>query len=323
MGGINMRKKALLLAMSLMLTTTISLVGCGKKEEVKPEANSSKGAQVEEKVSFKGKYIVDVSYVKESLEKENLLLIDARGEETAKKGTIQGAMAMAWQSIAKVEDSKAGDEMWGTILEPEELSKKLSNLGIDKDKEIIIFAAAKNGWGDDGRILWELVAAGYDNVKMVDGGYDAMVSAGLPVVKEIATPELADVKIEAIDDTHLINTDALKKEYENVKVVDVRADEEYEGKTLYGEAKGGHLPGAIHIKYTDLFNEEENLKSNDDLTKIFETSGLSKSDKIVTYCTAGIRSAYMQLILEMCGFENSLNYDESYYRWCAVEEVEK
>jgi len=322
MGGINMRKKALLLAMSLMLTTTISLVGCGKKEEVKPETNSSKGAQVEEKVSFKGKYIVDVSYVKESLEKENLLLIDARGEETAKKGTIQGAMAMAWQSIAKVEDSKAGDEMWGTILEPEELSKKLSNLGIDKDKEIIIFAAAKNGWGDDGRILWELVAAGYDNVKMVDGGYDAMVSAGLPVVKEIATPELADVKIEAIDDTHLINTDALKKEYENVKVVDVRADEEYEGKTLYGEAKGGHLPGAIHIKYTDLFNEEGNLKSNDDLTKIFETSGLSKSDKIVTYCTAGIRSAYMQLILEMCGFENSLNYDESYYRWCAVEEVE-
>ena len=30
----------------------------------------------------------------------------------------------------------------------------------------------------------------------------------------------------------------------------------------------------------------------------------------------------MQLILEMCGFENSINYDESYYRWCAVEDVE-
>ncbi|WP_346917613.1 rhodanese-like domain-containing protein [Clostridium sp.] len=318
-----MRKKTLLLAMSLMLTTTILLVGCGKKEEAKSETNPSTGSQVEEKVSFKGKYIVDVSYVKESLEKKNLLLIDARGEETAKKGTIQGAMAMTWQSIAKVEDSKAGDEMWGTILEQEKLSEKLSNLGIDKDKEIILFAGSQNGWGDDGRILWELVAAGYDNVKMVDGGYDAMVAAGLPFVKEIVTPEKVEVKIEDIDDTHLINTDGLKKEYDNVKVVDVRADEEYKGKTLYGEAKGGHLPGAIHIKYTDLFNEDGTLKSNDDLTKIFETSGLSKDDKIVTYCTAGIRSAYMQLILEMCGFEDSLNYDESYYRWCAVEEVEK
>lgn len=45
-------------------------------------------------------------------------------------------------------------------------------------------------------------------------------------------------------------------------------------------------------------------------------------NKIVTYCTAGIRSAYMQLILEMCGFENSMNYDESYYRWCACQDVE-
>ena len=27
-------------------------------------------------------------------------------------------------------------------------------------------------------------------------------------------------------------------------------------------------------------------------------------------------------IAEMCGFENTLNYDESYYRWCAVNEVE-
>lgn len=53
-----------------------------------------------------------------------------------------------------------------------------------------------------------------------------------------------------------------------------------------------------------------------------EDVGFSKDDQIVTYCTAGIRSGYMQLILEMCGFGNSKNYDESYYRWCAVEEVE-
>ena len=56
---------------------------------------------------------------------------------------------------------------------------------------------------------------------------------------------------------------------------------------------------------------------------MFEEAGIAKTDKIVTYCTAGIRSAYMQLILEMCGFENSMNYDESYYRWSASQEVEK
>ena len=57
--------------------------------------------------------------------------------------------------------------------------------------------------------------------------------------------------------------------------------------------------------------------------KKFEDAGITKDDKVVTYCTAGIRSGYMQLILEMCGFKNTQNYDESYYRWCAVEDVEK
>lgn len=317
-----MRKRGLILALSIVLAMSIAMVGCGSKGESKPETSTSNETQKEE-VKFEGKYIVDASYVKENLKKKNLLLIDARGEDEAKKGTIEGAIAMTWQSIAKVENGKAGDAMWGTVLEPEKLSEKLGSLGISKNKEIILFAGAKDGWGDDGRILWELVAAGYNNVKMVDGGYDVMISEGLPVVKTIATPEKAEVKIDAIDETHLINTDKLKEEYDKVKVVDVRADKEYEGKTLYGEVKGGHLPGAIHIRYTDLFNDKGTLKSNDELIKLFEEAGLSKTDKIVTYCTAGIRSAYMQLILEMCGFENSLNYDESYYRWCAVEEVEK
>lgn len=302
---------------SVMLSTillSLTLMGCQGKSAGTNDSGS--------KVPFEGKYIVNAEYVKENLGKDNVLVIDARGEEEAGKGTVEGAIAMIWQSIAAVEDGKSGDEMWGTILEAEVLSERLGNLGINKEKEVILFAAAEDGWGDDGRILWELVAAGFENVKMVDGGYKALVDAGVPTTKTVAKPEKTEVNITDIDNTHVINTEDLKKIYDNAKIVDVRADKEYEGGTLYGEAKGGHLPGAIHIRYTDLFNEDSTLKSNDDLTSMFEEAGLSKNDTIVTYCTAGIRSAYMQLILEMCGFENTLNYDESYYRWCAVEEVE-
>ena len=73
----------------------------------------------------------------------------------------------------------------------------------------------------------------------------------------------------------------------------------------------------------DLFNSDSTLKSNEDLTKMFEDAGLSKEDHIITYCTGGIRSAYMQLVMEMCGFENSENYDESFYRWCVEGNLEK
>lgn len=301
-----MRKLALFLAAVL----TFSFVGCGT------------GAKTDEnKVAFEGKYVVSADYVKENL--DNIIVVDVRGEDEAKKGTVKGAIATTWQYLATCEDGSAGDANWGCILDTKRLSERLGELGLSKDKEIVLFSNAEKGWGEDGRIAWELIAAGYENVKIVNGGIKALKAADVEIVKGAATPEAVKVTVDAIDETHVINTDELKSIYDECMIVDVRDDKEYNGKTLYGEANGGHLPGAIHIRYTDLFDGDSTLKSKEEITKMFEDAGLSKDDHIVTYCTGGIRSAYMQLVLEMCGFENSENYDESFYRWCAIEELEK
>ena len=44
-------------------------------------------------------------------------------------------------------------------------------------------------------------------------------------------------------------------------------------------------------------------------------------DGILDVC-ATQQDAYVQLVLEMCGYENTWNYDQSYWRWCVVGEVE-
>ena len=308
----------------IMVIMSVFLTGCSSKNEEPVDTNKEnvEGTEnSENEMAFEGKYIVNADYVKENISNENILLIDARGEEAAQKGTIQGAIALKWQMLASV-DGKPGDEMWGTVLPADVLSEKLTNYGIGKDKDIIIFGVAKEGWGDEGRILWELNMAGYENLKMVDGGYDALVQAGIETTKGASVLEPINVEVTEFDNSHNINTDELAANYDSFKVVDVRADEEYDGKTLYGEANGGHLPNAIHIKFTDLFNEDGMLKSNADIVTLFNENGITKDDKVVAYCTAGIRSAYMQLILEMCGFENTYNYDESYYRWCVVNDVQ-
>lgn len=312
------------LLMTLVLVLALGLIGCGTDKESAPEESTNETTEKKEDVvRFTGDKIVDAEYVKENLDSKDIVLVDARGEEAAAKGTVKGAVALAWQYLATCEDGKSGDENWGCILDPKRLSERLGEMGLAKDKEIILFAAAQDGWGDDGRIAWELLAAGYENVKMVDGGIVALEAAGVEMQKGAAKPEKVELNIDSIDETYTINTTELAADYADYKVIDVRADEEYDGETLYGEAKGGHLPEAIHIRYTDLFNEDSTLKSNADITAMFEDAGITKDDQIVTYCTAGIRSGYMQLILDMCGFEKAKNYDESYYRWCAVEDVEK
>ncbi len=268
---------------------------------------------------FEGEYMVSPQYVADNL--DDIILIDARGE-AAQSETIKGATILAWQYLATCEDGAPGDENWGVILDTQRLSERLGEKGIDPAKEIVIFASSQDGWGDDGRIAWELLAAGYENVKLVDGGFDMLKAAGLETQEGETVYDPVEVNIETIDEEHVINTDELLEIYDEVKIVDVRALEEYEGATLYGEANGGHLPGAIHIDFVDLFQENGNLKSNAELEELFAQAGLSKDDEIVCYCTAGIRSAYMQLVLEMLGYENTQNYDESFYRWCVEQEVQ-
>lgn len=300
-------KKVLSLILTIALTFT--MVACTSKKVLKKSA-------------FSGDYIVDAEYAKKEYKAGNAILLDARGEEIAKKGTVEGAVATTWQNLSNVETVKQGEYDWGLILQPEELSKRLGNLGLSKDKEIILFAAGPKGWGEDGRIFWTLRAAGYDKLKMVDGGLNALISAGLKETKDVKKLDPVEVKIDKLDYKYVINTKELEKEYDDYLIIDVRADKEYKGGVHYGEAKGGHLPGAVQIKFTDLFDDDGYLKSNDEITKMFEGANIKKDSKVVTYCTAGIRSAYMELIMEMLDYKNVKNYDGSYYTWCANNKVE-
>ncbi len=308
-------KKMILLACSL--AAVIALTACGAKTEPTEPATQEQAAD-----AFAGEWVVDVAYAAERVGQEGTLFIDSRGEAQAILGTIEGAIATTWGDWC-ITEGKQGDEKWGCIQEPEMLEVTLGNLGITKDKEIIVLGETVKGWGDDARLVWELLAAGYTNVKMVDGGYSALKAYGAPTQMMASKPEKGEVEIEAIDYSHVMTTEELLANYDAYTIVDVRTDEEYNGAILNNEAQGGHLPGAIHIRYTDLFKADGTLKSNDELTKMFEDAGLTKEDAIVTYCTGGIRSAYTQLVLEMCGFENSYNYDQSFWRWAVVGEVEK
>ena len=100
----------------LLALVSLGLTGCGGGDE---KADTSKSAE-KETTAFTGEYIVDAEYVKKNL--DDLILIDARGEEEANKGTIKGATVIGWQNLASVEEGASGDEKWGLVLEPAELA---------------------------------------------------------------------------------------------------------------------------------------------------------------------------------------------------------
>ena len=330
------RKKVLVLCLIMVLSVA---AGCGKQDtdntvdaaekiegdvqEQQEESEAGKDAEeIPDDGHFHGEYIVTGEYAKDRIGAEDVLFIDARGWQKAVLGTLKGAIATTWQDLCTCQEGQAGDADWGKIPAPDDLEGRLGELGITKDKEIIVFADTLDGWGDDARLVWEFLAAGFEDVKMIDGGYAAAKAAGAETQLFASGSEPGEVTVDSIDNTHVMTTEELQANYDEYTIVDVRTDEEYNGAILYNEAQGGHLPGAIHVRYTDLFQEDGTLKPNSELAEMFESAGVDKEDKVVTYCTGGIRSAYTQLVLEMCGYENTWNYDQSFWRWAVVGEVE-
>ncbi len=270
--------------------------------------------EASEAKAIDSKYVVSSEWLKENLSKANLLILDARGQETYDKGHIPGAIAVTWQGFANLQGAP-GEANWGTVLEPEALSEKLSELGISTDKEIVLYTNTVGGWGEDGRIVWMLKRAGFDNVKLLDGGFNVWSAKGYEVTKEKTAPVAAAVEVKALDDKTNITTEELNSKLGKVVIIDTREKDEYEGATKFGEARGGHIPGAINIPFNSFTNADGTLKTATEIEGILASNNIKKDDEIVTYCTAGIRSAHMQLVLEILGYSNAKNYDASFYAW--------
>lgn len=75
------------------------------------------------------------------------------------------------------------------------------------------------------------------------------------------------------------------------------------------------------IAFETLFAPDNTVKSTSELRRMFEAAGLKPEDDIVTYCTAGIRSAHMALVLRMAGLTKARNYDASFYEWAAMKQL--
>ncbi|MCJ7690422.1 MAG: sulfurtransferase [Clostridiaceae bacterium] len=310
------------LSVSTLLVGSL-LVGCNanKTDEKK---NDTEVTQTEkQKVVadyFDGSYITDAKWLYENLNNKDTLILDARSDKDYAKGHIPGSVNVAWQGFSNME-GKPGDKGWGVVLSDDKLSEKLSAIGVDKNKTIVIYADSKTGWGEDGRFVWMLKMAGIENAKMLSGGFNFWESSKYEVSTKSVVPETSSFKIEKSNKNSTIKTEELNAKLGKVKILDSREKDEFAGAVKFGEARGGHIPGAISLTFNSLLNEDGTFKSADELDTIFKAAGLNKEDEIVTYCTAGIRSAHLALALRMTGYNNVKNYDESFYTWAKDESL--
>ena len=280
--------------------------------------SSSDSLPIEKRDYIQNNLLVSVDWMKKHLDDKDILIIDARGDEAYNKGHIKGAISTSWQFFSDMKALKG--EGFTTLLNHKILSEKFQQLGIDDKKTIIVYADP-NGWGEDGRIVWMLRMAGLSNTKILDGGWPLWEQSKGEISKIKESIKPSDFVISKINKDMLITTEEIVANRDDLAIIDTRSSAEWLGATIYGESRGGHIKDALHIEWSDLFNNDETIKTQKELESIMKEKGIFKDDKIVCYCTAGIRSAHMTLVLRMAGYKNAKNYAASMYEWSARTEL--
>ena len=277
--------------------------------------------------NFDFKKLVDADYLLKTRGNDNVVVIDARGSMLEEGALMYDkATVVDWTDISLL--GEFGGEELGKLLSKDNYREIFNILGIKENTEVLVygFTMPNQGFGDEARVVYTFNYARFDNVKIIDGGFDKVEQLGFnknynPENDRINVSNI--VREEAPDNGKAIFTDELLSlvNSADVQIIDTRLEAEYNGRVIYGENKAGHIPGSISVPFNSLVDEDGFIKSREALEEYFVSKGLDKNKLQITYCTTGVRASYVAMILEELGYKVR-NYEPSFARYANVGEVE-
>ncbi len=186
--------------------------------------------------------------------------------------------------------------------------------GVGQGRPVVVYddgdaTTAARGW-------WTLRYFGHENVRVLDGGYRAWVSAGLPVTTADPAPVPGDFTAKP---GHMPVLDAAGAQAvaRTGRLLDARAGERYRGETEPVDPVAGHIPGALSVPTAGNVNADGTFKDPAELAARFAAQGVTTDAGTVgAYCGSGVTAAHEVLALALAGFPASL-YVGSWSNWVA------
>lgn len=181
---------------------------------------------------------------------------------------------------------------------------------------------AARGW-------WTLRYFGHENVRVLDGGYRAWVSAGFAVTT--AEPEPAPGDFVARPG-HMPVLDAVgaQETARTGLLLDARPGQRYRGETEPIDPVAGHIPGAVSAPTVANVNADGTFKDAAELAARFAALGVTGAGTgagpgasaseggaaVGTYCGSGVTASHEVLALALAGVPAAL-YVGSWSSWVA------
>lgn len=231
--------------------------------------------------------------------------------EDSRKGLfIPGAVeAEAYQDFQAPEQFGKGARPLPDI---EDLQHSVQRMGLDNDRTIVVYDGDRAMTA--ARAWWVLKWAGFSDVRVLDGGFPAWVSAGKKTVKSPVVKPKTSISITP-GQMPEFGADDAKTFVRDGVLLDARIRPNYIGGPQEGgNPKRGHIPGAISAPTLDTLTDPGPFTDSATLIELFSGLGVDGQKPVGVYCGAGMSAAHEVLALAAVGIKAAM-YPGSWSQW--------
>jgi len=257
-----------------------------------------------------GDYFAQTSWLAEN--RSDVVIFDARQTPLFLIGHIEGAHHLPRSEFL---DKRNGvKSLVPTTTAFEALMEKF---GITAETTVVTYAEDDNPYA--ARLAWTLRYHGHNKTLILDGGYEKWRQEGHPTSLLPTTAAAPSNYRVSTPGKARAEADYVLTQLGNPAVIiwDTRSPEEYDGSKVRAD-RGGHIPGATHLNWTELQHEVNGvkvLKSETAIRTLLAKCGITAGHEVIAHCQTGIRSSYATLVLQGLGFTQVKNYDGSWIEW--------
>ena len=233
------------------------------------------------------------------------------GREAYEQGHLPGAVFVDLDADLAAPPGGTGRH---PLPDPADFTAAMRRAGVDRDRPVVVYdqrdaTSAARAW-------WLLRYCGHDDARVLDGGYDGWVTAGLPVENGPGRPPQQSNFACTPGRAPVLSADEASALARCGVLLDARAVERYRGEVEPVDPVAGHVPGAVSAPTAANVGADGRLLPAGMLRERFARLGVEPGVEVGAYCGSGVTAAHQLLALEVAGIRGAL-WPGSWSEWVA------
>ncbi len=263
--------------------------------------------------------LVDTQWVEDHMNDNEVRIAEVDYDPTANYnlGHVPGAVLFDWKK-------DINDPVTRNIFSRQTCEDLLQRAGVNNNTILVLYGDFNNWFA--AFAFWAFKYYGFKDLRLMNGGRKKWLEEDRPIGKDIPQYQRGNFKATEPDKSIRVFLNQVKEALDkekNIAMVDVRSPKEFTGEILAPPEyptehaqRGGHIPGASNIPWSQAVKDDGTFKSAEELKQIYQSKGIIPDKEIIAYCRIGERSSHTWFVLKyLLGYPNVKNYDGSWTEW--------